>query len=285
MTSRDTSKLLEGGEFVEPDNVRARPTWVRGKARIDGDEIVLEGSTAERYAAFDPEHATRLLFDLGNLAKLGAIDEGTKTLRDAKIVDKQRAREFAETHGLLWHGPQRVGRGEVRESLHDWFINGLYLSFGTATYSAIRRSQDQDSAEPVRSYLRTLRDVGWFYRLSFPDGDNDLLEWASVQLAELISRGMADCTPTFSTAPVLKKNGEEVRGIREFRFGNEPGSLVGAANYQLASLVSRKKIVRYCEECGEMFIPDDPRQRYHKNCGARKRQRESRQKRKAKSTL
>jgi hypothetical protein len=274
VTSRDIERYLEGRIILETIDVPPRPLWVRGPATIDGDEIVLNGNTAERYAAFDPEHATRLLFDLGNLAKLGEIDEGTKTLRDAKIVDKQRAQGFAETHGLLWHGPQQVGRGEVRESLHDWFIHGLYLTFGTGTYSAIRLSQDEDSAEPVRSYLRTLRDVGWFHRLSFPDDDNGLLEWASIQLAELISRGMADCTPTFSTACVLKRNGEEVRGIREFKFGNDPGTLVGAANYHLASLVSRKKLVRHCEECSEMFVPDDPRQRYHPKCGARKRQRE-----------
>jgi hypothetical protein len=135
--------------------------------------------------------------------------------------------------------------------------------------------------EPVRSYLRTLRDVQWFHHLSFPDDDNELLEWASIQLAEKISRGMAECTPTFSRVPAWKKDGEKARGIREFAFGNDPGSLVGAANYQLASLVSRKKVVRDCEECGEMFVPEDPRQRYHKKCGACKRQRESRQKRKA----
>jgi hypothetical protein len=114
-----------------------------------------------------------------------------------------------------------------------------------------------------------------------PDADNDLLEHASIQLAERISRGMADCTPTFFAACGLLRDGGKVGGAGDFRFVNDPGSLVGAANYQLALFVSRKKVVRECEECGEMLVPEDPRQRYHPRCGARKRQRESRQRRKA----
>jgi hypothetical protein len=63
----------------------------------------------------------------------------------------------------------------------------------------------------------------------------------------------------------------------DFRFGNDPGSLVGAANYQLAVLISHKRRIVACKECGQIFIPDDPRQRYHKKCGNRKRQRERRE--------
>lgn len=266
--------------------VGSGPIWVRGPARIDGDEIVLDGGASERYAAFDPEHATRLLFDLGNLGKLGEMSEGEQD-PNARLIDAVRLKdtgcaiEFAETHGLLWHGPGQVGAGEVRESLKDWFLAGAELSISTATYSCIRRSQEEGSAEPVRSYLRLLRDAGIFGHIRLPDADNELLEYASIQLAERISRGMAGCTPTFSAVCGWKKDGEKVGGAGEFGFGNDPGSLIGAANYQLASLVSRWKVVRNCEECGEMFVPEDPRRRYHPKCGARKRQRESRQKRKA----
>jgi hypothetical protein len=247
---------------------------------------VLAGGTAKGYAAFDPEHATRLLLDLGNLGQLGEIG-GREVAPDARLIDTIRLREtdralkFAKTHGLLWHGPTQVGNGEVRESLIDWFFAGQELTFTTALYSKIRQAQDERSAEPVYRYLRTLRDAGIFKHISLPDDDNALLEYACIQLAERISRGIAECTPTFSAACGLLKDGIRGGGVGDFRFGNDPGSLIGAANYQLASFVSRKVIVRDCEECGEMFIPEDPRRRFHPKCGDRKRQRELRQRRKA----
>jgi hypothetical protein len=271
--------------MLESVGVRPRPTWVRGPAFIDGDEIVLAGGTAERYAAFDPEHATRLLLDLGNLGQLGEIG-GREVGPDARLVDTirlkdtDRALKFAKTHGLLCHGPTQVGKGEVRESLMDWFFAGQELTFTTALYLKIRQAQDDRSAEPVYRYLQTLRDAGIFKHISLSDDDSALLEYACIQLAERISHGIAECTPTFSAACGLLKDGTRVGGVGDFRFGNDPGSLIGAANYHLASLVSRKILVRECKECEEMFIPEDPRQTYHPKCGARKRQRESRQRRK-----
>jgi hypothetical protein len=256
--------------------------WVRGRARIDGDDIVLYGGTAEPYEIPRLEHGASLLFDLGGLGKLGEIvdsgeDSKTRLIDAVRLKDTGRALEFVEAHGLLWHGPRQVGKGEVRESLRKWFLAGLDMSINIATYSNIRLSQEEDSAEPVRSYLRALRDAGFFKLIALPDDDNDLLEWASIQLAERISRGMVGGSPTLSAASGLSRDGVKVGGAGDFRFGYEPSSLIGAANYQLALLVSRKKLVRECAECGEMFLPTDPRQREHKKCGNRRRKRESRQ--------
>ncbi len=128
------------------------------------------------------------------------------------------------------------------------------------------------------------RDAGILKRISLSDNDSELLDYACIQLAERISRGMADCTPTFFSACGLLRDGVKVGGVGDFRFVNDPGSLVGAANYHLAVLVSRKKLVRECEECKEILIPEDPRQRYHKKCGNRKRKREERQRKKTESS-
>lgn len=269
---------------MESIGVRAWPTWARGFPHVEGEEIVLDGGAAEVYTIPDAEHGASLLFDLGNLGKLGEIvevDDPNATLMDAiRLKDTGRAALFAETHGLLWHGPGRLG-GEARESLKDWFLAGLEISISTATYSNIRKSQEEGSAEPIRRYLREQRDAGFFGHHKLPDDDNELLEYASIQLAERLTRGMADCRPTLSAACGLLTGGERVGGAGDFRFGNDPGSLVGAANYQLALFVSRKKLVRECEECGEMFVPNDPRHKSHTKCGNRKRKRESRQKQKA----
>jgi hypothetical protein len=158
---------------------------------------------------------------------------------------------------------------------------GLDLTVSAMIYSMIRRAQEEGSAEPVRSYLRTLRDIGYFKGIPLPDADGDLLEFASVQVAESITSGMSDCTPTLSAACSLLDDGKKVGGAGDFRFGSEPGSLVGAAYYQLALLVSRKEPVRECEECKALFVPKDPRQIEHKTCGNRKRQRKLRRDRRA----
>jgi hypothetical protein len=129
-----------------------------------------------------------------------------------------------------------------------------------------------------------VRRAGARVCISLPDADDELLDDACVQLAERISRGMADCTPTLFAACGLLKDVGKVGGAGDFRFVNDPGSLVGAANYQLARLIARKKKVRWCKECGEMLVPDDPRQTYHKTCGNRKRKREERQRRNAQSS-
>jgi hypothetical protein len=270
---------------LESIGVRERPMWARGPAHIDGEDIVLEGGAVELYTLPNSEHGASLLFDLGNLGKLGEIvhveDPSARLIDAVRLRDTDRAMKFAGTHGLLRHGPAQVGKGEVRESLKSWYLAGLELAISTEMYSNIRRFQEKGSAKPLRSYLQTLRDAGIFGHFVLSDNDSELAEYASIQLAERLTRGMTDCTPTFSAVCGLLKDGEKAGLAGDFRFGNNPGSLVGAANYQLAWLISRKVMVRDCEECGEMLIPTDPRQRYHPKCGNRKRKRVERQKQKA----
>jgi hypothetical protein len=157
------------------------------------------------------------------------------------------------------------------------------LAVTTAMYSKIKQSleEPEPSAEHVRRYLRMWRDAGLFKRIRLSDDDDELLDYACIQLAERISRGMKDSTPTLSAAGGLLKDGTKVGTVGDFRFGNAPDSLVGAAKYQLAILVSHKKVVIGCKECGEMLVREDPRQQYHKKCGDRKRKREQRRKQQA----
>jgi hypothetical protein len=186
--------------------------------------------------------------------------------------------------GGLWRGPARVRAGEVRERFEDWFLAGQDLKISVTMYSMIRRSQEKGSAEPVRSYLRTLQDLGIFDLYRIANDDDEVLEFASVQVAESITRGMADCAPTLSAACGLLDDGKKVGGAGDFRFGSEPGSLVGAAYYQLALLVSRKEPVRECEVCKRLFVAKDPRKIEHKECGDLKRQRKRRARLKLKTT-
>lgn len=259
----------------ESIGIRPGATWVRGRASIDEHDIVLVEGKAEEYPAFQPEHSTQLLFDLADLPNLTDFSASP----NVRITDPQRARDFAYNHGLLWHGPRHLGSGECRESLWDWVSVGYALGVGVSLYMTIEQSTEEGSAEPVRSYLRMLRDAERWHRLPLPDEDTELLEYASIQLAEHITRGMAECTPTFVAACSLLDDGAKVGKAGDFRFGNDPGSLVGAAYYTLASLISRKERFKNCEGCGRMFQVEHGSQRFcEKKCATRKRQRELRNK-------
>jgi hypothetical protein len=259
------------------ESIGIRPVlvWARGEAVIGGDEIVLDGRATEEYAAFGPEHSTELLFDLADLQNV--TDFGT--FPNLSVTDPQRARRFASRHGLLWHGAEHLGNGECRESLRAWISYGYTLGVCLSLYMTIQESFEEGSAEPVRGYLRMLRDAERWHRLPLPNDDVELVEYASIQLAELVTRGMADCTPTFIAACSLVDDGTKLGNAGDFRFANDPGSLVGAAYYALARFISRKERFGNCEGCGRVFQVRHASQRFcEKKCATRKRQRELRQK-------
>ena len=235
----------------------------------------------EEYPAFEPDHSLQMLIDLAQLQNLGEMYLAEKHL-DIGITNLRPALNFANSYGLLWHGPKRGGDGERRESLRDWFIAGFELSMSVSLYNAIAQSIEADSATPVRQLLRTYRDATLFKHMPLPDPDDELLEYASIQLAERITRGIAECTPTFVAACSLLDDGTKVGKAGDFRFANDPGSLVGAAYHTLASLISRKERFKTCEECGRMFQVEHGSQRFcEKKCATRKRQRELRKNRSA----
>lgn len=264
---------------LESIGIRLRPTWIHGPAVVDGGEVVLAADGAEEYAAFEPDHALQLIFDVARLTGLGEPYFVDKRL-NVRVTNPRLVEDFVSKHGLLWHGPKQVRDKECREPLRDWFFAGFELGRSLAFYSVIERSVE-GTAEPVRQFLRRERDDGLFHRLPLPDDDTELLEYASIQLSESVTRGMAGCTPTLNAMCAVLEDGAKVGGAGDFRLGNDPESLVGAAYYGLANLISRKVRIINCGECGEMFIPQDPRTEYHKRCGNRKRKRESRQRRKA----
>src|SRR5918997_705637 len=114
--------------MLESIGERPRPAWVRGPAYIDGGEIVLDGSKAESYALSDTGDDVTLLLDLTNLRRLAELVkvEGptAEKVYISRSTDTTPALKFAERHGFLRHGPTQVGKGEVRETLNEWFLAG-----------------------------------------------------------------------------------------------------------------------------------------------------------------
>jgi predicted nucleic acid-binding Zn ribbon protein len=230
-------------------DLRQHPKWMRGPARVDGDEIVLEDKAAEIYLIDELEHRQRLLVDL--------ID-----LRDC---DPQGAVTFLRRRGLLWHGPKDLGSGECRESLADWRGDVRHLWVTVGLYLTLKVADEVGRAKPARDYLRNLRALNIFGGL-IPDNDRECLEAVSVLLAERITRGMEGCSWTLVAACTLAREGVKEGGPHDFLFGEDPPNLVAAAYAQLASLIVNKIPFKQCAGCGSVFTPKHGRQRY---CGKR----------------
>ena len=242
---------------TESIGVRPWPMWVRGPAHIDGDEIVLDMDKAQPYNAFEPEHRATLLRDVA-------------ALRDFKLQDPVA---FARRHGLLWHGPDQVYKGECRESLRWWKAVGTYLTMTIHLYMALKQGLEEESAGPVRDVLWAYRDARLF-KDKIPDDKDVLLEYASIQIAEMITRGLADCKETLVAACGLIRDGKRLGPAGDFLRVTEPSDLVGAAYKQLATEVVHKEEFRECKGCGRWFQPEHGRQWHHtKDCGRNKRQR------------
>jgi hypothetical protein len=225
---------------------------------------VLHPRDAENYPAFDPDHTERLLFDLMAL----------------ESVERRNAEAFAEEHGLLWHGPASVGMQIIREPLWKWHKAAHELKKSAALYLILSVAVANDSARPVQEYLRRLRDRDEFTG-RIPDDKDECLQFASLQLAERIAQGLEGLGTTFVSACGGLAPGVETYGPLDFRFGDRPTNLLAAANAQLARMLVLKQPFKVCEECWQMFRPKRKDQIYHKACGDRKRQRESRARRAA----
>lgn len=234
--------------------LRQHPQWMKGPARIEDDEIVLETEAAETYVLSESEHRERLLMDLA-------------ALRDCETRDVVR---FVGRHGLLWHGPKDIG-GECRESLIEWrgAVRHLWVTVGL--YLTLDLAEEVGEARPVRKYLQDLRGLGFFHaRIS--DNDRECKETASVVLAERITGGMEGCSWTLVAACTLSREGIKEGGPMDFLFGEDPPSLVSAAYAQFASLIVNRVPFSECEGCGVLFIPEHGSQRYcSKRCSNRAR--------------
>jgi|SRR5215211_41398 len=243
---------------TESIGIRPRPIWVRGRAYIDDSEIVLDARKAQPYDFLEPEHYKTLLPDLA-------------ALHDFKL---QNPVAFAKDHGLLWHGPNDLANGSCRESLHKWLRIGEYLTMTIDLYMALLEGLDENTAKPVRDLLWANRDAGMFIG-KIPDGKDECLEYASIQLAELITRGLAGSQQTVVAACSVVRDGKKEGDAGDFRYGLETPNLVATAYKHLASLIVNRVECRECKGCGRWFVPDHGSQIHHtKDCGRNKRRRD-----------
>src|SRR5215216_1043245 len=146
---------------------RQWPRWVRGTARIEGDEVVLDCGRAEEYVI----HAAKdLPFDLAFLAPLS----GRFGLELARVVP------FVRRYGLLWHRPGGADDGELREPLDAWQEAAADIAFTIEWYRRLREAVRSSSVEPVRKLIESLSETVQFTAST----DAEYLAQLSILLAE-----------------------------------------------------------------------------------------------------
>ena len=234
---------------IDPISAKQYREWMRGPAGVEGDSIVLDGKSAEKYLRDESEHGEQLLHDLVALSEPSPQDVLT----------------FVGRHGLLWHGPKYVGDEECREFLTYWRAAAWDLRILIDLYIRL------DDAEAMRGYLRALRDAGLFWA-PIPDDDVQCLENASIEIARQVTEVLQGCSWTLTAACTLKRNGKKEGGPTEFRFGDDSPNLVKAAYAQFASMIVNKAPFYECEGCGRFFPVEHGNQRYcETSCSVRTR--------------
>jgi len=227
--------------------------WTRGRARVEGNEIVLDAKKAKPYRLFeDPAQHERLLIDLAELRKLGIV--ANRRILNKRVRNPSLAKDFARRHGLIWHQPEEGG--DCRETWQSWLVAGYELSLTIALYAELREAITTGPVEPLRSFLRTTRDTGNAFG-AIPEDNQELLEHVSILLAERITKGLIDCSPTILAACSLEREGGMKEGpAGDFRASINPSSLLAVAYNELAALIESKAWFKECAGCGKLFRLD-----------------------------
>jgi hypothetical protein len=227
---------------------RQYPSWARGPARIEGDEIILDEGRAEEYYLFEP---TDLMFDLAALAA------------DPANPDSRGALAFVRRYGLLWHGKEALGSRECREPLSDWWEESYALAVTADLYVRLKESARSGSAESLRAGPV---DYAAFEDMGLTEEDDDLIEFSSLFLAETITMRLEGCDLGISSSLGLDV---QPREPLTFLLTQNPPDLLTAAYAQLAMAMVNRAPMQECLGCGKTFIPESGKQKYcTKSCAS-----------------
>ena len=239
----------------------SRPTlsddvlWVRGRARFEGGEIILDPDTLRDYSVLEEGEDA--------LWKLGAIR------------DPRDAVNFARRFGLL-----RQGRGsELREPWSDWETTAHRIHAMLVTAQSLRSSAGSDDRESTE-YIRSITSTPEWNQLWKAPAAND--EQRRVQvgawIAQEVSAGLAETT--WGLRAETELSGGRSGAPDLFLYSPRPRDLLGWIYFGLAHTLTSARSMRRCEGCGVMFLVRDERQRFHdKQCAQRARYRRAAEKR------
>jgi len=228
------------------------PQWVRGPAKIVGNEIVLDEGRAEEYYIHEP---TDLLPDLAGLAEF----------LDSRSKGERLAVAFARRHGLLWHGPDKVGTGECREQLREWLHAAINIRVTALLYVRLVDSIESGSVRPLRDLQKELE---WDWTTAFkdkPTTDLEYLSYASVVVAQMVNEGLDGCSHMIAAACAIMDPEGQGAPLGEpgvFMLDVRPRTLEAAAYVHFSQQIEHQTPLSECPGCGRPFLPKSRKQRY-----------------------
>jgi hypothetical protein len=212
--------------------------------------VVLDEERAEPYYIFEP---LDLMFDLADVA-------AGWMARDTRVI-----LPFVRRYGLLWHGAEHLGTGACREPVNRWWDEAAEMYWIMDLYARLRDSVALGSADPLRGAIADFAQACE----PKPVKDEDLMDCASLLLAEMVSRKLEGCTLGIASSVQLDVGR---KGPGTFLLSQHPPNLVAAAYVHLAQAMVSRAPMRECPGCRRMFIPTSGKQKYHsKSCASTSR--------------
>ena len=232
---------------------RQYPLWARGPARIVGDvpegEIVLDEDRAETYYMYS---TTDISFEFAFLSE-GLNRQNTDSLL-----------AFVRRYGLLWHGADELGTGKCRESLMDIWVESRILALLILMYVNISDAVRTGATDALRETMDELL-VAFTAHPPMED-DKELMDQASVYLAEAINTKLKDCRAGIASSTQLAV---QPKGPDRFLLSDYTPDLLTAAYAHFRRTIVDRAPVRECPGCGRRFTPQSGKQKYHdKGCAS-----------------
>jgi hypothetical protein len=250
---------------------RGRP-WLRGLARIEAGEIILDEDRAEEYEHGVVFHHPDILFDL----------TGVREPADAL--------GFVRRYGLLWHGAD--DEPEHRESFADWRRLIERVNAVLELY-AITQEAGAGNLEGIARLRGAREATAYGVRLLADKADAADKEVISAFIARLASHDLADSLDSHRQLIGMEISlGLQHSGTTYEVFPTESGfvwmahadNLEGYVWHQIASIVTEQQTLKTCDECGRFFEQKDARQRFcTSQCAGRARHRRWREKQQSSS--
>ena len=246
--------------------------WLRGSARVEGDWIVLDRTSAQSYF-------------------LDEVAEEPLVTELAAIRTPREAADFASRYGLLRIGAR--DSGELRERWSAWEGAARRLSDILAVYRALTNALagEQEATETLWQDLlprilsqpvgrAVAREGGEVVIVSAgpqnPETDANLFRLAGNWLIVTINNGLEESRELQTTMNL----GQKAPG--EFVIAPSPPTLLALAYYQAMLHLVRRDPLERCQECQRFFIVTDRRQRHCATaCATRARQRRWAQRKRA----
>jgi hypothetical protein len=233
---------------------RSYPEWVRGPARIVGDEVVLDEERAEAYGIHERAR-DHVFLELAELT----LDPSKPDPRD--VVS------FVRRNGLLWHGADAVGSGGCRESLVEWWFESWTMRLLLEVYLGLKDSVREGSASPLRRVDERFPEVAEAAPLD--TDDEQLMDNTSANLAKMITSKLEGCQLGLTSSVYVNTR---VRGPGIFFMLQRPPNLLSATYAHLAQFIADRAPVEECPGCGKVFIPESGKQKYcTKSCASTSR--------------